>query len=481
MAAAADAGGVREVDVPVLSLARLRPLIGDARFGELELAAARTRAALAGTTVFNVNSTATGGGVAEMLQVLVGYILDAGVEARWLVINGDAPFFEVTKRIHNRLHGSPGDDGDLGAHEAAVYERAMETNTAAVLAAVAPGDVVLLHDPQTAGMAGPLAEAGARVIWRCHVGADSVNEWTEQAWSFLRPHVERCLGAVFSRRSYVPSWLPAERVEVIPPSIDPFSPKNEDIPFADRARILGTLGVVSQLPGQPPGTFARRDGTIGRVERPAVVVADGEPLDPIAPVVVQVSRWDRLKDMHGVMVGFAERVVGRADAHLLLVGPSVEGVTDDPEGAAVLAECVDTWRALPAPVRRRIRLVSLPMADVDENAAMVNALQRHATVVVQKSLAEGFGLTVAEAMWKAKPVVASAVGGIVDQVVPGTGILLDDPADLDAFGDALAGLLGDPDAVATLGARAKRHVLQGFVGDTHLLHYAALMQRIVGG
>ena len=196
---------------------------------------------------------------------------------------------------------------------------------------------------------------------------------------------------------------------------------------------------------------------------------------------LQVSRWDHLKDMRGVMIGFAERVAGRCDAHLLLVGPSVEGVTDDPEGAVVLAECADTWQGLPPEVRRRIRLVSLPMADVDENAAMVNALQRHAAVVVQKSLAEGFGLTVAEAMWKTKPVVASAVGGIVDQVEPGTGLLLDDPADLDAFGDALAGLLDDPDAMAVLGARAKRHVLEGFLGDRHLLQYASLMERIMGG
>ena len=481
MAVPAEVEGVRQVDVPVLPMARLRPLIGDARFGELELAASRTRAALAGTVVWSVNSTATGGGVAEMLQVLIGYILDAGVDARWLVIHGDPAFFEVTKRVHNRLHGAPGDEGELGPAQAAIYERTLEANARAVLDAVRSGDVVLLHDPQTAGLAGALAAAGARALWRCHVGSDTVNEWTEQAWSFLRPYLEPCVGAVFSRRAYVPSWMADDRVEVIPPSIDPFSPKNEDIPFTDRARILGRLGVISELPGQPPGTFVRREGSLGRVERSATIVAEGEPLDPIAPVVVQVSRWDRLKDMRGVLLGFADRVVDRTDAHLLLVGPSVEGVTDDPEGAEVLAECVDAWRALPSTARRRIRLVSLPMDDVDENAAMVNALQRHATVVVQKSLAEGFGLTVAEAMWKAKPVVASAVGGIVDQVEPGTGVLLEDPTDLDAFGDALAALLRDPDALATYGARAKRHVLEGFVGDTHLRHYADLMQRIVGG
>ena len=122
--------------------------------------------------------------------------------------------------------------------------------------------------------------------------------------------------------------------------------------------------------------------------------------------------------------------------------------------------------------------MSLPVDDVDENAAMVNALQRHATVIVQKSLAEGFGLTVAEGMWKSKAVIASAVGGIVDQIVPGTGVLLEDPGDLDGFGDALSSLLERPDEIVRLGVHARRHVLEGFVGDKHLEHYGMLMERL---
>ena len=167
------------------------------------------------------------------------------------------------------------------------------------------------------------------------------------------------------------------------------------------------------------------------------------------------------------------------EAQLALVGPSVDGVADDPEGAAVLAECLAGWRALPAPGRRRISLVTLPMDDPEENAAMVNALQRSASVVVQKSLVEGFGLTVAEGMWKVKPVVASRVGGIIDQVVPGTGLLLDDPADVGAFGDALAGLLAEPDEVARMGANAHAHVLAEYVGDRHLRQYAALLEVLI--
>ena len=168
-------------------------------------------------------------------------------------------------------------------------------------------------------------------------------------------------------------------------------------------------------------------------------------------------------------------MVGRADAQLALVGPSTPGVTDDPEGVEVFAACVAAWEALPSEARERVRLVTLPMDDVDENAAMVNALQRHATVIVQKSLAEGFGLTVAEGMWKARAVLASRVGGIAEQIAPGTGLLLEDPTDLSTFGEILAALLAHPAEIAELGAQARRHVLEGFVGDEHLMRYAHLI------
>lgn len=457
----------------------MRALIGEQRFVDLMTEAARTRAALRGSTVWNINSTATGGGVAEMLQVLVGYGLGLGLAVRWLVIEGDPGFFAVTKRIHNRLHGVPGDDGALGEQAAVAYESVQGANARAIVALVQPGDVVLLHDPQTAGLATPLKAAGALVVWRCHVGTEATNRWTQEAWDFLRPHLAPCDGFVFSRRAYVPAWVPEDRVSIIPPSIDPLSPKNQDMSEAGCLRILGAMAVVD---GAPAGaaTFTRRDGSTGHVTRRASVVADG-PLDATVPLVVQVSRWDRLKDMAGVMAGFAGHVVGRTDADLALVGPAVDGVGDDPEGREVFEQCIDAWRLLAPPRRRRIRLLTVPLDDVDENAAMVNALQRHATVIVQKSLAEGFGLTVAEGMWKAKAVVASAVGGIVDQVAPGTGVLLHDPSDLAGFGETLASLLGDPEDIERLGANARRHVLENFVGDKHLRHYGELMEKLKAG
>jgi trehalose synthase len=225
--------------------------------------------------------------------------------------------------------------------------------------------------------------------------------------------------------------------------------------------------------------FVRRDGDVDTVTRPAVIAGEHLP-GPDDPVLIQVSRWDRLKDMAGVMRGFADHVAPAGDGYLMLVGPSVRDVSDDPEGAAVYGECLVQWRNLSPAARARILLVTLPLDDIDENAAMVNALQRHATVIVQKSLAEGFGLTVAEGMWKGRPVIGSAVGGIIDQISEGAGILLPDPADLAAFGTAARDLLGDPDQAARIGQAAHVHVREQYLGDVHLLRYARLLGTLTG-
>jgi trehalose synthase len=472
---------VREVEVPVRALSKFESLIGAERYGLLRQATALA-SQLRETTVWNVSSTAAGGGVAEMLEVLVGYTLDAGVDIRWVVMSGDADFFRVTKRIHNRLHGAAGDAGELGPSESAHYVDVTATNAVSMRSRVRAGDVIILHDPQTAGMATQLAEAGAHVVWRCHVGSETTNNWTEQAWSFLRPHLAPCGAYVFSLRKYIPSWIDESKSWVITPSIDPFSAKNQDMEEIDIIHTLRHIGLLPRRGDDSMGTFTRRDGRRGVVQhRASILSADGSSFEPGVPLVVQVSRWDRLKDMAGVMRGFASSVAPNVDAELVLAGPSVSEVTDDPEGAEVFANCVATWEALPVAVRRRIRLVTLPMQDIDENAAMVNALQRHSTVIVQKSLAEGFGLTVAEGMWKSKAVVASNVGGITEQIAPGTGLLLDDPTDLSAFGETLAALLVHPDKIDDFGTRARQHVLDSFVGDKHLMDYVQLVGWILSG
>jgi trehalose synthase len=465
--------GVHAIDVPRRPIAALEELIGLDRTTRLLGAAAQFRRAFADRVIWNLSSTASGGGVADMLQGLVGYTKDLAVDIRWLVIGGDNEFFHITKRLHNRIHGQLGDGGELGPEQLRHVEKVMSANVDSLQDRVRPGDLVLLHDPQTAGLAGPLARRGARVVWRSHIGVDSENELTRSAWEFLWPLLVDAEAYVFTRPSYVPSVIPRSRAWVIPPSIDPFSPKNQVMdPTAVRAALI-RIGLFASDMAPPVCRYTRRDGSPGEVNQPASVVAQALP-EPDDPIVLQVSRWDRLKGMIGVMRGFVEHVAPRGPGWLVLAGPSVEGVVDDPEGAVVLAQALAEWQGLPPAIRSRIVLLTLPMTDVDENAAMVNALQRHAAVITQKSLAEGFGLTVAEGMWKGRPVVGSAVGGIQDQIAEGTGVLLPDPSDLLAFGRAVRTLLDEPKLADQMGARAHEHVRAHFVGDRHLLRYAEL-------
>ena len=340
-----------------------------------------------------------------------------------------------------------------------------------------PQDVVLLHDPQTAGLVDAIRATGAIAIWRSHVGLDLPNDRAREAWAFLRPYVTDADGYVFSRRAFAWDELDAEKITIIPPSIDAFSPKNEDLSPAAVTGILCAAELLADHGGDP--LFTRSDGTPGRVDRDAVVVEEA-PLQPDDRVILQVSRWDALKDPIGVMHGFAEHVAPDSQAHLMLAGPSVESVADDPEGRRVWEDSQAAWAQLDDEVRPRVHLTSLPMVDAEENAAIVNALQRYASVVVQKSLAEGFGLTVAEAMWKGKPVVASRIGGIQEQVVDGvTGILLDDPRDLAEFGRAVLRLLNDDDAARVMGAAGRERVREQFLGPRHLGQYFDLIHTLL--
>jgi trehalose synthase len=195
--------------------------------------------------------------------------------------------------------------------------------------------------------------------------------------------------------------------------------------------------------------------------------------------VVQVSRWDKLKDPAGVLEGFVRHVDGRLGAHLVLAGPAADSLSDDPEGEQVLRQVRDDWAGLPAAERARVHLACLPMDDMEENGAIVNALQRRADVLVQKSLAEGFGLTVTEAMWKSRPVVASGVGGIRDQITDRVnGLLVEDPEDLPAFGRAVQALLEDRDAASRMGAEAHRRVLDDYLAPRRLTQELELVDRV---
>jgi len=446
---------------------------------EFEETIARGRALMESRVIWNVNSTARGGGVAEMLASLLAYTRGAGLDARWVVIEGDPAFFRVTKRIHNMLHGSPGDGQGLGPEDDTVFRENAARNARELGPLVRRGDVVLLHDPQTAGLIEPLRARGAHVIWRCHVGIDDPNGLAHEAWAFLRAQVLPAEAVVFSREAYVWDGLDEARVRVIPPSIDAFSAKNQDM---DAEVIRSILRVAGLEPGDAEAqpVFARRDGTPGRVDRRGEL-SGSQPLPPEAPAIVQVSRWDRLKDPLGILEAFCDGIAPATDAHLVLAGPSTAAVADDPEGLEVLTEVERRRGECDSATRERIHLFSLPMDDVEENAAIVNALQRRADVVVQKSLAEGFGLTVSEAMWKGRPVVASRVGGIQEQIADGeTGVLVD-PRDLPAFADAVATQIRNLGPARAMGVRAREQVREQFLGPNHLRHYVDLFEALLTG
>jgi trehalose synthase len=471
--------GLENVIVTPLDPARLRVVLTPDALAAFEHTLTRGRELLESRTLWNINSTAYGGGVAEMLRSLIGYARGGGVDARWVAITGDAEFFRITKRLHNRLHGHEGDDGPLSDVERAAYERCCAANAELMAKRVRPADVVLLHDPQTAGMIPRLLQARVPVIWRAHVGIDPPNDLAREAWRFLIPYVEQANAYVFSHPNYIWEGLDPAKLTVIAPSIDVFSPKNHAMAFTSVIAVLRAAGLAADRHHHyPRAVFERLDGTVGRVESKARLVEEGQ-LWLGVPLLAQVSRWDRLKDPLGVLAAFAEHVRADDEPHLVLAGPDVTAVADDPEGEEVFAEVEAAWSELPRRIRRRVHLALLPMVDADENAVIVNALQRRADVVAQKSLAEGFGLTVSEAMWKGRPVVASRIGGIREQIEDGRTGFLVDPGDLQTFGERVSGLLDDPHGAERIGAAAQTRVRELFLGPRHLGQYVELLESVL--
>jgi len=391
------------------SRARLQdyePIVGRSCLEELRILAEE----LAGKIVQNINSTFVGGGVAEILEHMVPLLNQLGVDARWDVIQGSDKFFEVTKKFHNALHGNR---EKISAEDYALFSEITQQN---LEEARLYGDILFVHDPQPVGLIAKKKEIGRKWVWRCHIDVSNPNK---KVWKFLRGFVVDYDAAVFSAPSFA-QQLPIRQF-LITPSIDPLSDKNKELDSGTIDSVLTKYGLTSDK-----------------------------------PMIVQISRFDRLKDPLGVIKAF-EMVKKSIDCQLVLAGGTA---TDDPESEEVLEE-----------VRKRaegsndIHILLVP----PESDLEINALQRAATIIMQKSLKEGFGLTISEALWKAKPVVATAVGGIPLQIRNKfTGLLCHT---VEGAAYALRQLLSNPEYANLLGQNGREHVRQNFLITSHLKDY----------
>jgi trehalose synthase len=372
---------------------------------------------LQGKVLHNVNSTFVGGGVAEILTRMVPLLNQLGVEARWSIIKGSDPFYQVTKKFHNALHNRP---EKITTADFDLFREVTELNLRELKL---EGDYFYIHDPQPAGLIEKRREWGGRWAWRCHIDVSNPNP---QVWDFLQPYVNRYDAAVFSAPAFART-LPIPQY-LISPSIDPLSDKNRDLSKEQVDEVMARYGIPRNK-----------------------------------PVITQVSRFDYLKDPVGVIQAF-EMVRKSIDCRLVFAGGTA---SDDPESGQVLAEVQERAHGNPD---IHVLLVP-PNSDLD-----INALQRGSDIIIQKSVREGFGLTVSEALWKSKPVVATAVGGITLQVKNKvTGLL---SYGIEGAAYDLRQLLSNPGYARRLGENGREHVRQNFLITRHLRDYLLLFLAI---
>jgi trehalose synthase len=384
-------------------------IVGESTVEELYLLAGR----LGGRAVQNINSTAVGGGVAEILLRMIPLLKDLGVDASWGVIKGDEKFFDVTKKMHNALHGV---DVAIGRDE---FDHFLEVNRRNLGEIRSDAEILFIHDPQPIALVERKKQIGRKWIWRCHI--DFTNP-RKEVWEFLVPYIDAYDSAVFSAPAF--SRPLGIRQVLISPSIDPLSDKNKDLAPEEVDEVCGRFG-----------------------------------LDRSRPIITQISRFDYLKDPVGVIRAY-KLVKTHMDCQLVLAGG---GATDDPEGAKVLEEVGAEAEGDPD-----IFVLFLPPGSDLE----INALQRASNIVLQKSLREGFGLTVSEALWKAKPVIAGAVGGIPLQIAHKYSGILTRSVEGTAYW--IKQLLNEPEYAKRLGDNGREHIRANFLITRHIKDYLLL-------
>jgi trehalose synthase len=386
-----------------------KDIVGQDVIEELRVLADR----LKGLTVKNINSTAVGGGVAEILHRMVPLLRELNLDARWDVIKGGERFFQITKNIHNALHGS---DVSLSQDD---FDFFIETNRANLENIACDCEIMFIHDPQPIGLIESRRHDTQKWLWRCHIDLSAPKK---DIWNFLKPYVERYDAAVFSAPIFSPEL--SIRQFLISPSIDPLSDKNREMTNEEIEKTLAPFKI-----------------------------------DFDKPMILQVSRFDYLKDPVGVIEAY-KIVKDSIDCQLVLAGGTA---TDDPESDIVLAKVREAAAEDPD-----IHVLLIPSG----SDLIINALQRKADVIMQKSLREGFGLTVTEALWKGKPLVASAAGGIPLQVKHRYHGLLCHSIEGAAY--AIKQLLNTPGFGARLGENGREHVRHNYLLTRHLKEYLLL-------
>ncbi|MGQ9617570.1 MAG: glycosyltransferase [Candidatus Aminicenantia bacterium] len=390
------------------------PIVGKSDIEELYILSEK----LKGRSIQNINSTSVGGGVAEILRRMIPLLRDLGVNVWWDVIKGDDRFFNITKKLHNSLHGV---DVKISREELEYFLQVNEENSAEISSY---GDIVFIHDPQPVAIVEKKKEIGRKWIWRCHIDFTTPKPET---WEFIKGFVEKYDCAVFSAPSF--SREISIRQVLISPSIDPLSEKNKEISEAQIDEVCERFGIERKR-----------------------------------PIITQISRFDYLKDPIGVIKAY-RLVKEHIDCQLVLAGG---GATDDPEGMKVLEDVKNE-----AEGDLDIHVLFLPPGSDIE----INALQRASTVILQKSLREGFGLTVAEALWKAKPVVASAVGGIPLQITHKYSGILTHSIEGTAFW--IKQLINEPQFANRLSVNGREHIRNNFLITRHLRDYLLLFLSMV--
>ncbi|HEY7933326.1 MAG TPA: glycosyltransferase [Solirubrobacteraceae bacterium] len=377
--------------------------------------------ALKGARILNVNATSYGGGVSELLRSSVPLLRDLGLVVDWKVIGGNQDFFHATKALHNALQGAP---RSLTDAEKSAYMRCVEENARTLDGGY---DFIVIHDPQPAGLLQAHGKSNARWVWRCHIDTSEPNP---DAWKFMEPLLAGFDAAVFTMPDFVPPDFPVARVEAIAPAIDPLSPKNIDLDKDLASQILDWIGI--DLPGR---------------------------------LVTQVSRFDQWKDPLGVIDAYRLVREEIGDLQLALVGSMA---SDDPEGWEVYRQVAE--------VAERDELIHVYTNLTGVGNVEVNAFQRLSEVVVQKSIREGFGLVVSEALWKGTPVVAGRAGGIPIQMPDGTGgMMVDSVAEC---ATAMLELLSDKQLASELASAGREHVRQHFLLPRLLMEELRLLSSL---